>query len=372
MTESRLSRRSALVVAATGVLGACTAPDQSGDEDVPAESPTESEPGDDARTSKGETEAVSDPLDEILTTEPYDAMTVTLVDDGAMRSWDITYLQGDAEILRYRLQGEWDGTAGQADGYQRLEEVRALSGAPSLQGQVVMPRSNWEFAFQLDVDGDKQFVPYHGTATAFQSAPSTVTVDGSSIDVSSHPVGQPVAASAFALEQHVLARHPARGEDDLVKISTTTTWSADGKLAVQGHWTALADVVLGAAYGPMLPFSRDVFDQVGTDITDVLEVDSVAEAKAEGEQVEQTIEIDGASAAHIRSTETGWRAAIRWIRADETLRAEANDGGDSDVFLQLRDDGIAKVYPQVWDQGESVPAGATWEFAAEWAVAPTA
>ncbi|MGF7022900.1 hypothetical protein [Brachybacterium tyrofermentans] len=313
---------------------------------------------------------MDDPIDALIAKVPYDQMTVTAVDDGALTSWDITYLAAGRPILRYRLQGAWDGTSGQTDGYQRLEEVRALEGAPSLQDQIVMPRSNWEFAFQIDVDGDKQFVPYHGTPTAFAAAPSAPSIDGSLVEMDAFTVNEPRIAQSFALEQTVFARHPASGEADLVEITTTTTWTSDGRLALSGVWNALEDVTLGSAYGPMLPFSRDIFDEVGTDTSEYIEVESVGEATADGDPAGRTIEIDGSSAAVIRSSDTGWTAAIRWPHAERTLRAAANEGGDSDVFLQLREDGIAKIYPQVWDQGETVSAGTTWEFGAEWIIVP--
>ena len=369
MKDTEFSRRGILCVAAAGLLGACTAPG-AGERTEGSSAGQNSDDG--GATSDEGTGPVENPIEALITAAPYDAMTVTLVDDGLMQSWDITYFAGDSPILRYRLQGQWDGSAGQADGYQRLEEVRALDGAPSLQGEIVMPRSNWEFAFQLDVDGDKQFVPYHGTPTAYADGPSVPSIDGSVADIASLTAGETIPAQSFSLEQRVHARHPAKGETNLVKISTVTTWTADGKLAVTGIWEALEDVTMGSAYGPMLPFSRDVFDHVSTDTTDEVEVDSVAEAKAGGEPAAETVEIDGASAALIQSSDTGWKAGIRWIRADESLRAGANDDGYSDVFLQLREDGIAKVYPQVWDQGETVTAGATWEFAAEWIVTPSA
>ena len=315
---------------------------------------------------------MADPLGSLIDAAGYDAMTVALVGDGALRSWDITLLSAGDEVLRYRLQGAWDGESPQVDGYQRLEEVRALSGAPSLRDEIIMPRSNWEFAFQLDIDGDKQFVPYHGTPTAFAADPAAVTVDGKALDLAGIKIGSAMPAASFALDQTVIARHPARPGEDLARIATTTTIEANGRLTLSGSLTALSDLVMGAAYGPMLPFSRNVFDQVGTDTSDPLEVDSVAKSQQEGEPVEQTIPIDGASSARIRSTEHGWSAAIRWVDARRTLRADDNEDGTSDVFLQLRDDGIAKIYPQVWDQGQAVEKGSTWEFGAEWVVAPTA
>ena len=364
-----LSRRIALGAGAIALLGACTSSDE--ESSGPSESgASDGVPKDGANGSgEGDTD-VDDPIGALIAKALYDQMTVTAVDDGALTSWDITYLTSGSPILRYRLQGAWDGESGHADGYQRLEEVRALEGAPSLQDQIVMPRSNWEFAFQIDVDGDKQFVPYHGTPTAFAAAPSTPTIDGKPFATDTLAINVPLPAQSFSLEQTVHARHPARAETDLVEITTTTTWTSDGKLSLTGTWNALEDVTMGSAYGPMLPFSRDVFDEVGTDTSEYIEVESVAEATADGDPAGQTIEIDGSSAAVIRSISTGWTAAIRWLDADRTLRAAANKGGDSEVFLQLREDGIAKIYPQVWDQGETVSAGTTWEFGAEWIIVP--
>lgn len=368
VTERRILRRSLLAIAALGTLAACTRTEEPGGED-----PTTVEvlPSDGGGGEEGEG-AMADPLGTLIDAAGYDAMTVALVGDGALRSWDITLLSGGAEVLRYRLQGAWDGESPHVDGYQRLEEVRALAGAPSLRDEIIMPRSNWEFAFQIDVDGDKQFVPYHGTPTAFAADPAEVRVDGQVLDLAGVEIGKAKPAASFSLEQTVLARHPARPGEDLARISTTTTVEASGRLSLTGSWTALSDLVMGAAYGPMLPFSRDVFDQFGTDVTESLEVESVAESRRDGEPVEQTIPIDGASAARIRSTEHEWSAAIRWVDARRTLRSDDNQDGTSDVFLQLRDDGIAKVYPQVWDQGQAVPEGTTWDFGAEWVVAPTA
>lgn len=368
VTERRILRRSVLGMAALGALAACSRREEhSGEDPTTVETPPSDGGGD-----EGGEGPMADPVAMLIDSAGYDAMVIALVGDGALRSWDITLLSGGSEVLRYRLQGAWDGESPQVDGYQRLEEVRALAGAPSLQGEIIMPRSNWEFAFQIDVDGDKQFVPYHGTPTAFAADPAVVSVDGQVLDLAAVEIGMATPATSFSLEQTVVARHPARPGEDLARISTTITVEANGRLSLTGSWTALGDLVMGAAYGPMLPFSRDVFDQVGTDVTESLEVDSVAESRRDGEPVEQTIPVEGASAALIRSTEHGWSAAIRWVDARRTLRSDDNQDGNSDVFLQLRDDGIAKVYPQVWDQGQDVPGGTTWEFGAEWAITPTA
>lgn len=372
-----LSRRIVLGGALGGLLVGCTR-DQGGsggdsgasDRGDASDSGGSGSDGGGAGSGEGLDE-VEDLIGALAAKKPYDAMTITPVADGEMTSWDITYHAAGRPVLGYRLQGAWDGTSPHVDGYQRLEEVRVLEGAPTLQGQTLMPRSNWEFAFQIDVDGDKQFVPYHGTPTAVAASPSSLAIDEAEVSPDDLDVGVPVAARSFALEQTVHARHPARGEADLVEITTTTRWTADGKLAVNGVWTALEDVVMGSAYGPMLPFSRDFFDEVGTDTSEVLEVDSVAEARADGDRPGQTLEIDGTGAALIRSSGTGWTAAIRWLRAGQTLRSTDNEGGDSDVFLQLREDGIAKIYPQVWEQGETVTAGSVWEFGAEWIIVPS-
>lgn len=351
-----------LGAAAAAALAACTREGSGGPSDGGAPT-TEG-------FSDGGDGSVTGPFETIIQKAGYDGMTVTLVEDGALRSWDVTLLSGAAEILRFRIQGAWDGEAPSVDGYQRLEEVRALAGAPTLPDEVVMPRSNWEFAFQIDVDGDKQFVPYHGSPTAFAEQPAIISLDGVPVDLGGMALGHAVTARSFSLQQTVLARHPARDGEDLARITTTTTLEADGRLRVEGTLDALQDFVVGSAYGPMLPFSREVFDQVETDSVGSLEVDSVAEAQEDGEPVEQTIPIDGSTSALIRSTDSGWSAAIRWIDADETLRAEESEEGISQVFLQLRDDGIAKIYPQVWGQGESVPGGTTWDFGAEWIIAP--
>ena len=228
-----LARRLVLGGALGMLLGACTPgaegptedPDRTTGDDVSDGGGVSDAGGASGGGAEGEgtEEVMNDPIDALISKNSYDSMTVTPVSDGALTSWDITYLTGGVPVLRYRLQGAWDEESPQADGYQRLEEVRALEGAPSHQGEILMPRSNWEFAFQIDIDGDKQFVPYHGTPTAFAAAPSEVTLDGASVDPASLAVGAPIAAASFALAQTVFARHPARGDADLVEISTITT-----------------------------------------------------------------------------------------------------------------------------------------------------
>lgn len=298
-------------------------------------------------------------VQQLAAAQPFDALVVSRVADGPLTSWDLTLSRQGAPMLRYRLQGEWDGSAPQVDGYQRLEEARALEGAATLAGEVIVPRSNWEFAFQLVVDGDAQFVPYHGVPTAFQVGTPVVAFDGVQIDPDSLPVGEERAVSEFALTQTVRARHPARPDADLVEITTTTTWTAEGRGRIEGSWKALADVEMGNAYGPMLPFDRDVFDRVLTD--------TGGDVGVEDDDSAETVPIANATSAQIRSSEHGWSAAIAWRDPARTLRTE-EEGGGTDVFLQLREDGIGKIYPQVWDLGDAVPAGTEWSFEAEWIV----
>lgn len=299
-------------------------------------------------------------VEQLAAEHPFDALTVARAADGPLTSWDLTFSRGGAPMLRYRIQGEWDGQAPQVDGYQRLEEATALEGAPTLAGEVIVPRSNWEFAFQLVVDGDAQFVPYHGVPTAFAVGETVVRLDGDDTRPGSLEIGRAVEVEDFALTQTVRARHPRRPDEDLVEITTTTTWQSDGRGRIEGTWRALADVEMGTAYGPMLPFSRDVFDRVITD--------TGGDIAVEDDASEETVPIANTTSAQLRSSEHGWSAAITWRDPGETLRAEAAGDGGTDVFLQLRDDGIGKIYPQVWDLGDAVAAGTAWDFEAEWIV----
>lgn len=364
MTNSLLTRRDVTLVATTGLLASCTNSEPPGDDDSqPSEGGGASDGGQEDGPGGGEGTGQEGPdddmVDDVIEEEPFDGMTVTRVTDGAINSWDLTMLRGGTPLLRYRMQGRWDGQASQLDGYQRMEEARALEGASTLGGEVIIPRSNWEFAFQIVVDGDAQFVPYHGTATAVAKDLPTVRLDGDPLDPESLTIGEPVSAESFSLAQTIVARHPARGEEDLVEVTTTTTWTSDGRGRIDGTWRALQNVEIGNAYGPMLPFSRDVFDRVITD--------TGGDVGVEDDDTSETVSIANTTTARIASSEFGWSAAISWDDPEETLRT-VEHGGGTDVFLQLRDDGIGKIYPQVWDVGDRVEAGATWEFGAEWAV----
>ena len=358
------------IAAPTGILASCTidppdrpsgdggdksGSDTGGDDDV-SDGGVDGKPGDGDEQDPGDAE--DDMVDAVIGAEPFDGMSVTRVTDGALTSWDLTMLRGGTPLLRYRLQGRWDGQASQVDGYQRMEEARVLEDAADLGGELIIPRSNWEFAFQLIVEGDSQFVPYHGTATAFAKGEPTVVLDGQRIDPEALPIGEARNAKEFSLTQTILARHPRRPEQDLVEVTTTTSWSRDGRGRIEGTWRALQQVEIGNAYGPMLPFSRDIFDRVLTDAGDDMAVEESGAS--------ETVPIANTTTARIASSSSGWSAAITWDEPEETLRS-AEQGG-TDVFLQLREDGIGKIYPQVWDVGDVVEVGTTWEFGAEWAV----
>lgn len=361
VTNSLLSRRTVTVAVAAGLVTSC-APESPAPPDTPAsDGGDEAAGGDetDGDDSRGDDPDEDDMVDAVIDDDPFDGLTVTRVHDGALESWDLTMLSHGTPILQYRLQGRWDGKAPQVDGYQRMEEAKALEGAPTLAGETVIPRSNWEFAFQIDVDGDKQFVPYHGTPTTFAAADPVVEVDGAQVPPEDFIVGEARNVSSFSLEQTVVARHPARGDTDLAEIATTTTWTREGRGRIDGRFRALEEFTVGNAYGPMLPFSRDIFDRVITDTGDDIAVDD--------DNSSETVPIANTTTARIASSDSGWSAAITWDEPERTLRTEGQSGG-TDVFLQLRSDGIGKIYPKVWDSGDVVTPGTEWLFGAEWAV----
>lgn len=342
------------------MLAACTAEDPDGPSDGGAGQPDGAATGDQPdQGSPGDADGEDDMVDEVVEQGPFDGLTVTRVKDGKINSWDLSMTRGGVLMLRYRMQGRWDGSAPQLDGYQRMEEARALDGAAKLAGELIIPRSNWEFAFQIVVDDDAQFVPYHGTPTAFVSSAPELRTDGDVVDPDAVPVGEPREVGEFSLSQTVVARHPRRGDQDLVEIATTTTWTSDGRGRIDGTWRALARIEVGNAYGPMLPFSREVFDRVITDTGGDMAVEDTDSS--------ETLPIANTTEARLVSSSSGWQAAITWDEPEETLRTTAQGGG-TDVFLQLRGDGIGKIYPQVWDAGDVVESGTTWTFGAEWAV----
>lgn len=269
--------------------------------------------------------------------------------------------------VTYRLQGPWSGAANGMDAFQRIEEtwIGAVTNGKPTADTLVMPRSNIEWAFQIDVGGNRQFVPHHGSVTAVDAgAPRGLyRMDGTAIDLSTLAVGGTIAGlNGVKHRQSVYARHPDSGTTNWVRIDQVITISPDGMLQSESTWTALRDVVVGSHYAPMTPIQVGLVDAahvlgggtypIPTTSPATTTYDTIAEGKAA-----ESVLFSGPSVF----------AAVAFLDPAETLlRGDPLGETTTPVRIENRSSGLVKLYPSAFRGGVTVPAGTVWRAGAQW------
>lgn len=296
---------------------------------------------------------------EIAADSPYSEMRVRAVDDAyEVKSFDIVHT-GGGKTRTVRVQGEYVADTPGIDSYQRIEEIW-------LGDYLACPRSNLEFAFQLTVGGNTQFIPYHGTSTSKSVAARPVQyrdLDGTPLNLAGLQYGQSIVPNGFVIDQSVYGRHPSAGTQNLVRIDTVTTFHPDGLIEVSGSWEALVEVTVGAVYAPMTPYQQaDMTRLQHTGGTVAL--DTAPPSVTTNQDLPDTI----SSGLLTASSRPGVQVAWAWTDPSETLRMNEPDrkANSPIIFVQRRTDAINKIYPHVWQQGTTVAAGTRWEFGAQW------
>lgn len=296
---------------------------------------------------------------EIAVDSPYREMRVRAVDDAFdMTGFDIVHT-GNGKTRTVRLQGPYVAGTPNVDSFQRIEEIW-------LGDYLASPRSNLEFAFQLTVNGNTQFVPYHGTSTAKSVSVRPVQyrdLDGTVLDLGALAYGQSIVPNGLVVDQSVYGRHPDAGTTDLVRIDTVTTFYPDGLIEVDGTWEALQEVTVGSVYAPMTPYQQADMTRLqhsgGT-----VALDTSPPASTTSQDLPDTVSTGLLTASSRPSVQVAWA----WTDPTDTLRMAEPDrkASGSIIFVQRRTDAINKIYPHVWQPGTVVAPGTVWNFGAQW------
>lgn len=266
-----------------------------------------------------------------------------------------------------RLQGR--DNAAWLDDMQIIEEIwigAVTGGVPSMD-QIISPRSNMEYAFQIDFGATGvSWVPYHGTETAISTGEprGLYRMDGTPIDVSGLAIGDTITGlDGIRLRQSNYARHPDSGGTDWVRIDTTTTISPDGMLQVESTWEALRDVRLGTNYAPMTPVQMGHVDTLHVQGGGTYALDTTAPAATyytdvtEGDQAESML-LTGPGTTFV---------AVSFLDPDKTLlRGHPRAGTDTQMRVESRNTGWLKIYPSGFDKGSYIVKGTTWRTGAQW------
>ena len=263
------------------------------------------------------------------------------------------------------------GPSGTSDDQRRFTNgyVGPYSGTTVTDEYTILPRSNMEWAFQVDVDGNAQFAPYHGTnsAKAFQyDEPVFTHLDGTVIDVAGASNGiLPGVTDGLKIRQALYVTHPDSGDTRWVRVDEVKTILPDGMIQFEGVMTFLEDTKVGNFYAPMTPVGAGRFDQMHVLGGESYDVATTAPGTTSYTQI---AEQHAASSFLFTATGHDQYVAVTLLDPDRTLARGHKDEETGNRALQLeeRNTGLVKLYPGVFTSGTVIPAGFVWRFGAQW------
>lgn len=227
--------------------------------------------------------------------------------------------------------------------------------------------SNKDFAFYIKPLGGTQqeFVPYHGTPTAFKAS-DLVYKDGDKvIDVASMANGEYKSVDSFCLSQHIYGRHPESGSTNLIEVWTNQLITKEGMYKVDGKMKVLQPITISNSYVIMGVAKGDLF---------TLCVSSFGNSYPHSPEMYGQItylseERDFAkSYCFLSSQQKNFAIAFRYNNIKETLR-QFQSGKDTDptkmAYLQHRDQHILKLYNRLWNTADLNP-GYTLRFSGDY------
>lgn len=264
------------------------------------------------------------------------------------------------------------GPSGSSDDQRRFTQgyVGPYDGTTVTSDYEILSRSNMEWAFQVDVSGNAQFAPYHGTnsAKAYEYGPPVFTdIRGAVVDVAGAANGVlPGLTDGIKIRQHLYVTHPDSGDTRWVAVEEVKTILPDGMVQFEGVMTFLEDTTVGSFYAPMTPVGAGTFDQIH-----VLNGASypVATAAPDVTSYTQIAEKHEAESFLFTSTSSPNRfVAMSLLDPDQTLAIghAMEETGTRALQLEERDTGLIKLYPTVFAPGSTIPKGTVWRFGAQW------
>ena len=270
--------------------------------------------------------------------------------------------------ITHRVQGPTSTT----DDQRRFEEawVGTYTGTTVSKDLLILPRSNIEWAFQLDVDGNRQFAPYHGSnsAKAWQYEPAVITdATGATLDLDSMAVDDVLTGVlGFKVRQRLYLTHPDSGDTRWAAVDEVRTIAPDGMIQSESVITFLRDTTIGNNYGPMTPVAAGTFDQLTVLDGGAYAIPTTPPSSTQYLEIDERH--DGVSALFTSTTEPSAFVACAILDPDATYRRgdPMEETGATSLRLELRANGLVKLYPVAFASGSVIPAGTVWRIGAQW------
>lgn len=117
---------------------------------------------------------------------------------------------------------------------------------------LLVKNSNKEFAFHIEKNGISEWVPDHGTGTAFNSELPRFIIGGLEKDVSQLEVDEIVPCDSVRIEQILNIILPGVS-GSIAKIYLTFNFNKRGSVNILGKWETLQSCKINAGYPLMLP-----------------------------------------------------------------------------------------------------------------------
>ena len=270
--------------------------------------------------------------------------------------------------VTHRVQGPTSST----DDQRRFEEawVGTYSGTSVSKDLLILPRSNIEWAFQIDVGGNRQFAPYHGSnsAKAWQyEAPIITDATGAPLDLAAMAVDEvKTGVKGFKVRQRLYLTHPDSGDTRWAAVDEVRTIAPDGMIQSEAVITFLRDTTIGNNYGTMTPVAAGTFDQMRVLGGGSYAVPTTPPASTQYGNI--TEKHGGTSVLFTSTSAPSAFVASTILDPDATLRRgdPTEETGDNALRLELRSNGLVKLYPVAFQSGSVIPAGTVWRIGAQW------
>ena len=270
--------------------------------------------------------------------------------------------------VTHRVQGPTSST----DDQRRFEEgwVGTYSGTTVSKDLLILPRSNIEWAFQINVGGNRQFAPYHGSnsAKAWQYEDPIITdATGAPLDLDSMAVGGVLTdVPGFKVRQRLYLTHPDSGATRWAAVDEVRTIAPDGMIQSESVITFLEDTTIGSNYAAMTPVAAGTFDQLH--ILDGATYPVLTTPPASTQYVDIAEGHAATSALFTSTSAPNAFVATAVLDADASYRRgePMENTSATSMRLEERSNGLVKLYPSPWINGSAIPAGTVWRIGAQW------
>jgi len=230
---------------------------------------------------------------------------------------------------------------------------------------LVAPRSNRDFALRIAEPGTAtEFVPSHGHPTSVAADPPMIYDGTTAINPTTIGVGEVRELKAFEFVQRIYGRNPNSGTKNLIEVWTSHRIHPDGRLAINGKWKTLAQLVAGTCYVMMGPVRNDLFDRMVTSFRN-----EYPATLTDGSSTYLADETDQANSfAFLSSSNPNIGMAFKYDNGAETVRRGAfgKDPAAMRSFLEHRNTSVLKHYQRLFAPGTIIPAGLVHRFSGEY------